>query len=165
MPEAIHTHTTGCVIAPSRRQFGGATLAALCGAAFAGAVVLPDRGEGFPSAASPDAELIRLCAECDALQGQVDALWRDRMTHLPTAEQIAIEHVRDAAQQPILAQLDTLLDRVCELQPATLQGHLVRVRTYARWHKDLPGRDSEHRDEALQGAVLRDLAALAELVA
>ena len=127
--------------------------------------MLPNPGEAFPEAASPDAELIRLCAECDALQGQVDAIWADRMTHLPTAEQIAIEGIRDAAQQPLLDQMDLLLDRICELRPATLQGHLVRARTYVRWDKDPPERDSEHRNESLQGAVLRDLAALAELVA
>lgn len=46
------------VNAPSRRQLGGSMLAAVCSAAFAGAVVLPDRGEAFPAPASPDAELI-----------------------------------------------------------------------------------------------------------
>ncbi|MGI4797887.1 MAG: hypothetical protein ACRYG8_28335 [Janthinobacterium lividum] len=62
MPKATHTRNTGCVVAPSRRQFGGATLAALCGVAFAGAIVLPNPGEAFPATASPDAVLLRLCA-------------------------------------------------------------------------------------------------------
>ncbi len=51
MPKATHTHTTGCVVAPSRRQFGAFVLAALTGAAFVGAVVLPDPGETFPAEA------------------------------------------------------------------------------------------------------------------
>ena len=62
MPKATHPHTTGCVVAPSRRQLGGSILAAACGAAFAGAVVLPDQGEAFPAAESPDATLLRLCS-------------------------------------------------------------------------------------------------------
>ena len=46
MPKATHTHTTGCVVASSRRQLvGGSILAALSGAAIAGAIVLPDPGE------------------------------------------------------------------------------------------------------------------------
>ncbi|MGI4943743.1 MAG: hypothetical protein ACRYHQ_24785 [Janthinobacterium lividum] len=52
---AVTTNTTlgACraVTAPSRRQFGGFLLAALTGATFAGAVVLPDPGETFPAEA------------------------------------------------------------------------------------------------------------------
>ncbi|MGI4797490.1 MAG: hypothetical protein ACRYG8_26275 [Janthinobacterium lividum] len=55
--------TRRAVNAPSRRHLiGGSILAALTGAAFAGAIVLPDPGETFPPASSPDAVLLRLCA-------------------------------------------------------------------------------------------------------
>ena len=74
MPKATHTHTTGCVIAPSRRQIGGSILAALSGAAFAGAVVLPNPGEAFPVAQNPDAILLRLCAAAAEADRQSEAL-------------------------------------------------------------------------------------------
>ena len=86
--------------------------------------------------ASPDAELIGLCAECDALQAQIDAIWADRKTHLPHAEQVAIEHVRDAAQTPLLDAQDPLLQRICELRASTPQGHAACARTLLGWDKD-----------------------------
>jgi hypothetical protein len=162
---AIATATTlgtrRAVLAPSRRQFGGASLAALCGAAFAGAVVLPDPGEAFPPPASPDAELIRLCAECDALQGQVDAIWADRMTHLINPEQIAIERIRDAAQQPLLEQMDPLLERICEMRATTAQGHAARARTLIAWDKDPCWTHDGCWNSQLLGAIVRDLVAVA----
>ncbi len=145
------------VLTSSRRQIGASTLAALCGAAFAGAVVLPDPGEAFPPPASPDAELIRFCAECDALQGQVDALWADRMTHLSNAEQIAIEHVRDAKQQPFLEQMDPLLERICEMRATTPQGHAARARTLLQWDKNPIWTHDECWNSQLIGAIVRDL--------
>ena len=144
--------------APSRRQLGGATLAALCGVAFAGTVVLPDPGEAFPAAAGPDAELLELCAAIDALQVQADALYVG-------PGRIENDDVRDDVLAPITGEQVPMIERMCELQPATLQGHLVRARTYWGWDKDPPERDSEYCNEAMQGAILRDLAALAEHVA
>ena len=82
MPQATHTHTTGCVVAPSRRQFGGSVLAAACGAAFAGAVVLPDPGEAFPAPSSPDALLLQLCAAAAEVDRQSTVLL-DAVNELP----------------------------------------------------------------------------------
>jgi hypothetical protein len=162
---AIATATTlgtrRAVPTASRRQLGASTLAALCGAAFAGAVVLPDPGEALPVAASPDAELIRLCAECDALQGQVDAIWADRMTHLPNAEQIALEHARDAAQQPFLDAQDPLLHRICELRATTPEGRAARARTLLAWDKDPCWTHDGCWNSQLIGAIVRDLAGVA----
>jgi len=162
---AIATATTlgtrRAVPTASRRQLGASTLAALCGAAFAGAVVLPDPGEALPVAASPDAELIRLCAECDALQGQVDAIWADRMTHLINPEQIAIERIRDAAQQPLLEQMDPLLERICEMRATTAQGHAARARTLIAWDKDPCWTHDGCWNSQLLGAIVRDLVAVA----
>ena len=158
MPKATHTHTTGCVVAPSRRHLiGGSILAAACGAAFAGAVVLPNPGEASLAAESPDAKLIGLCAECDALQAKVDALWADRMTHLTNAEQIAIEHIRDAAQQPLLEAMDPLLQRICEMRATTRQGHAARARTLIAWEKDPCWTHDGCWNSQLIGAIVRDL--------
>lgn len=141
------------VTAPSRRQLvGGSILAALSGAAFAGAVVLPDRGEAFPASASPDTELLRLCAAIDALQVQADALYTG-------PGRIEDDNTRDNAMAPITDAQIPLIERMCEIRPATLQGHLARAQTYWGWDKDPPDADSPYCNEAMQGAILRDLAA------
>lgn len=158
MPKATQPVTTASPAMPSRRRLiGGSILAATCGAAFAGAVVLPNPGEAFPVAASPDAELIGLCAECDALQARVDAIWADRKTHLPVPEQIAIERVRDVEQQPLLNAMDPLLERICEQRATTPQGHAARARTLIAWDKDPCWVDDDCWNSQLIGAIVRDL--------
>jgi len=262
MPQAAHTHTTGCFSAPSRRQLGGSTLAALCGAAFAGAVMLPDPGEAFPAPpspdahllalyaeffcvntsveavrdddalasvraardtlaerisatraasatglqakarvghflmnerhcpgtsfddvdtyaltllrelmagtvepvpvlASPDAELIRLCAECDALQARIDAHYAAPWEHLSPAEQTAREQAIDAANQPLTDQKDPLLERICDLRAATLEGNAARARTLMAWDKDPCWTHDGCWNSQLTGAIVRDLTAVA----
>ncbi|MGI4799389.1 MAG: hypothetical protein ACRYG8_36205 [Janthinobacterium lividum] len=74
--------TCRAVTAPSRRQLGGSILAAACGAAFAGAVLLPDPGEAFPVPASPDAVLLRLCAAAAEVDRQSTVLL-DAVAYLP----------------------------------------------------------------------------------
>ncbi|MGI4976802.1 MAG: hypothetical protein ACRYG6_07650 [Janthinobacterium lividum] len=163
MSQASHAPTTPAAppataalpFRATRRGVGGAILAALTGAAVAGAVVLSDPGEAFPVAASPDDELISLCAECDALQVQVDALW-DGVSRIEDDDE------RDNLQAPLTAQQIPLIERMCETRPTTLQGHVARCRTYHRWDKSPPDVNSPYCNEAMQGAILRDLAALAE---
>ncbi len=124
------------VNAPSRRHLiGGTILAAACGAAFAGAVVLPNPGEAFAVVASPDAELVRLCAECDALQRQIDALFDEEATPLPHAQQLVLERARDRVVEPLRVQQDPLLARIVEMRATTLQAHVARARTLAGWDK------------------------------
>ena len=78
MPKAITTSTMAGATAPvpTRRQLvGGSILAAACGAAFAGAVVLPNPSEASPTVASPDAHLLALCAKAmrlDLGSGEAD---------------------------------------------------------------------------------------------
>ncbi len=163
MPQAVHAPNTpvaplataAAPFRPTRRGVGGAILAAVCGGAFGAAVVLPDPGEALPVAASPDAELLELCAAIDALQVQVDALYTG-------ATRIEDDNTRDDVLAPITAEQIPMIERMCELRPATLQGHLVRARTYWGWDKDPPHADSPYCNESMQGAILRDLAALAE---
>ena len=155
MPKATHTHTTGCVVAPSRRHLiSGSILAALSGAAFAGAVVLPDPGE---VADNPDAELIGLCAECDALQARMDALYAARADHLSYAEQVALEKARDILERPLADAQDPLLERICELRATTPQGHAARARTLLGWDKDPCWTDDACWNSQLLGAIVRDL--------
>ncbi|MGI4797363.1 MAG: hypothetical protein ACRYG8_25590 [Janthinobacterium lividum] len=106
-----------------------------------------------PPAASPDAELIRLCAAIDALQLRFDAL-------CDGPEKIEDDDARMDAVAPITAEQLPLIERMCEIRPTTLQGHMARARTYWLWDKDPPEADSPYTNEAMQGAILRDLAAL-----
>ena len=156
MPKATYTHTTGCVVAPSRRHLvGGSILAALSGAAFAGAVVLPDLRE---TAESPDAELIRLCAECDALQAKVDALWAgDRTEGMTLAESQAYEKEREIAQKPFSDAQDPLLHRICEMRATTPEGQAARVQTLLAWDKDPIWTHDGCWNSQLIGAIVRDL--------
>lgn len=106
-------------------------------------------------ATSPDAELLKLCAAINALQVQVDALW-DGVSRIEDDDE------RDDLQAPLTAQQIPLIERMCEIRPTTLQGHVARCRTYHRWDKSPPDVSSPYCNEAMQGAILRDLAALAE---
>jgi len=77
MPKAIATPITASATVPAstRRQvLGGAVLAALTGGAFGAALVLPNPGEAFPSPASPDADLLALCAEFFRVDTSVEAV-------------------------------------------------------------------------------------------
>ena len=123
MPQAARTHTMGRVVAPSRRHLGAATLAALCGAAFAGAVVLPDPGEAFTVPASPDAELLAACAAFDALEAAYRATDFRAVPYTPEA--IAAEAEQDriaAAQKPLVA-------RMTKLRAVTQEGRMARARS------------------------------------
>ncbi|MGI4944849.1 MAG: hypothetical protein ACRYHQ_30550 [Janthinobacterium lividum] len=151
MPKATHTHTTGCVVAPSRRQLGGATLAALCGAAFAGAVVLPDRGEAFPAVASPDAELLAACAAFDALEGAYRATDFRAEPHTPEATAAEAEQDRiTAAQRPLVA-------RMTELRAVTHEGRVARARSLIGWWPEVMADGEGTLGECLTYATLRDL--------
>ncbi len=153
MPQATHTLTTPSLATPSRRHLvGGSILAALSGAAFAGAVVLPDPGKAAPEVVGPDAELLRLCAAIDTLQVQADALYTG-------PGRIEDDNTRDNAMVPIIDAQIPLIERMCEIRPATLRGHVARAQTYWGWDKDPPDADSPYCNEAMQGAILRDLAA------
>ncbi len=165
---ASSTSAPAGVNAPTRRRLvGGSLLAAACGAAFAGAVALPDRGETFPakgiremripSQAGPDAELVRLCAECDALQQQIDDLFDEGSDLRPHAEQLALEHDRDQLVEPLCRQQDPLLERICELRATTPQGHSARARTLLGWDKDPCWTHDECWNSQLIGAIVRDL--------
>ena len=159
---AMTTDTTlgarRAVTAPSRRQFGASALAAAVGAAFAGAVVFPDAGDAASAAASPDADLIRLCAECDALQVRMDALYAaPHPDNLSNAQHVALEKARDVLEKPLADAQDPLLERICELRATTPQGHAARARTLLGWDKDPCWTDDACWNSQLIGAIVRDL--------
>lgn len=146
--------TCRAVSASSRRELvGGALLAALSGAAFAAATLLPDRDDraAVGTAPSSDAGLLKLCAACDALTHQAEALWKG-------SSRIADDNARDLALLRLDEQQAPLLKQICELCPATPHGHAVRARTLLLWNKDPGWTHPACLDEAFAAAVVRDLA-------
>jgi len=113
--------------------------------------------EPFPAPVISDAELIGLCAECDALQARMDALYAPRADHLSDAQQVALEKARDLVERPLADAQDPLLERICELRASTPQGHAARARTLLGWDKDPPWTDDVCWNSQLTGAIVRDL--------
>ena len=161
MPKANSTPITAGASAPAstrRQALGGAVLAALTGGAFGAAIVLPNPGEAFPVAVSPDAELIDLCAECDALQARMDALYAvPRPSNLSNAQHVALEKARDLLEQPLAEAQDPLLERICAIRATTPQGQSARARTLLGWDKDPCWTDDGCWNSQLIGAIVRDL--------
>ena len=138
----------------SRRRFlaeAGATIAASLGVT---AVMLSrDPSWGNPvechgGVTHLDATLLAACAEVIALQDRIDALW---------AERAGDEDAIDAAVAPIEAEQEEPLERVCALRATTLAGHQARVRALLAWDKDPPTADDGCWNDAMVGALLRDL--------
>jgi len=147
--------TRRAVLAPSRRQFGGASLAALCGAAFGAAVVLPDPGEAFPPPASHDAELLATCARFDALER---AYQRTDFTCVGgTPEDLA----SDAERSRIAAAQVPLVERMGEMQAFTRAGQVARARSLALWKPELLNDAPGDFGEVLVAALVRDLIGVA----
>ena len=138
----------------SRRELiGGSLLAALSGAAFATAVLVPDHNDPAMTDMTPlaDTVLVELCVVCDVLQRQADDLWQG-------ATRIADDDARDLALMRIADRQVPLLKRLCELRPTTPRGHAVRARTLLLWDRDPCWTRPACLDEALAAAVVRDLA-------
>lgn len=109
---------------------------------------------------SPDAELIRLCAECDALQTRVDATYAVPVDEgLTCAQEVAREKARDIANEPLHAAQDPLLERICELRATTPEGRAARAHTLIAWDKDPCWVGAECWNDQLIGAIVRDTVA------
>lgn len=124
--------------------------------AAAGAVIL---GSGITAGAAasiadfaeqPDAELIRLCAEFDALE-------RRRQNVANSAKTIEEETAADLVWAEISLQQDPMLDRICGLPCVTLAGIGALAATLILWDS---GELSIEEDDALAPANDRLTAAL-----
>jgi len=118
--------------------------------------------EPLPLPVSRDAELIRLCAECDALQAKIDTLWQGDPTRgMSLAEARTFEKARDLDQQPFHDAQDPLLERICDLRATTPQGYAARARTLIAWDKDPCWVADGCWNSQLLGAIVRDAAGVA----
>ena len=135
---------------PLRRAFlaGGVALATTAGSATAGGA----------SPASPDGELISLCARLDRLQRQVDDLFPADWCGMTDAGLEAA----DAAARLLEAEQRPVLDQLCAVTPVTVAGCTALARSTASLRPDLlragPADDPDLR---LLAVLLRGLAAQA----
>ena len=88
-------------------------------------------GAALPAVAStnPDAELLAVLAEFDALEAAIYPK-PDPTAGLATLEE---EQAWDDQVRPLHARQDALLERLCELETHTLEGFRARARTLLGW--------------------------------
>ncbi len=109
-------------------------------------------GSAFP--AGPDAGLIALCADLDAMQRNLDALFDDDGLGMDDDELEAA----DAAAYRIDLDQRHLLNRICTLQVAGLGGCRALARSLAVLRPDLRGVSSSgDMDVRLTAALVRGL--------
>ena len=106
---------------PTRRTL----LAGVAGAAATLAVIAP-----APASENPDAELLDLLAQFDALERQI-------FPGDPLPETIEAEDKRDRAVAPLRARQDALLSRICTMRATTPAGWQARARSYLLWDDEM----------------------------
>jgi hypothetical protein len=130
-------------------------LAVLAGAAATSTIVAPKASSAVES---PDAELIDLLAQFDALE-------REIYPDGPLPQTIEAEDERDLAVAPLRARQDALLGRICSMRATTPAGWQARARSYLLWDNEMPqaiaaGDDPTAYDEdRMITALIRDMTA------
>lgn len=102
------------------------------------------------AADNPDAELIALCGQFDALEQQALALY-DGPTRIKDEDEC------DALHDAITDQQRPLLARLCEMRATTEAGFRARAATANLWWNVKPEPDEAYWDERMIMALLRDL--------
>ncbi len=132
MPEAAHLRQFGLEIPKKAPKLAAAStrrhvLSALTGVAFTGTAL----AIAAPSAASdnPDAELLAVLAEFDALEKQIFPN--------PGPATIEEEEVWEVWAEPLMVRRKDCLDRLCEMETRTLEGFRARVRSLLAWNDRL----------------------------
>lgn len=139
-----------------RRAALGLFGAALLAAAPARAAGNPGACGPLPVAASPDAELIRLCDAFNALEAKITAAY----SHGP--EGIEDDNARDDFLEPIRAAQEELLGQIEVIRATTVQGVVARAAMFADWGYDILAdwAESGAYDDRMLFALVRDAAAL-----
>jgi hypothetical protein len=132
-----------------RRILGGSAAVALAALPFVAA-----------AASGPDAELIRLCAEFDALERQYVSYFRGG------ANYIEDDYDRSDVTDPISDEQKILLNRICLLPTRTPEGFRARLRMMTlwapEWTEELPETAADEGgfwDERMRAAFFRDMLA------
>lgn len=133
-----------------------ATLAGLAGFTIGGAAIVAP-ATASPSMAiaaeNPDADLVRLCSEFDAIQQAIDDLYRG-------PGRIDDDGERGAAIEPLSEAQGDLLDALCDMRARTQAGFIARARTLAKYNPDLVrGAGADCSETRQMAALLRDMTA------
>lgn len=116
----------------------------------AASAALPMVGMAKASEPHPDAELIRLCAEYEALEVRICGLFDG-----PDA--IEDEGALDLAAEPLRKEQDALLRRITPVPAATVAGLLARIRLLAAEMPEwITVDDDDYRERRMIGSILRD---------
>ena len=103
---------------------------------------------------NPDAELIALCGQFDAMERQIRALY-DAHTRLEDEPALML------AVAPIEADQKLLARRICSTVAVTPEGHLARVRTFLLWsgivNPSVRAESADYLEDRFTGAMWRDL--------
>ena len=101
---------------------------------------------------SPDAELLAVCAEFDALERAYLATFTGFKAGSPE------EEAAEAEQERLRAVQEPLVDRICELRAVTREGQVARARSLALWDAELM-KSQNDTGGWLTAAIVRDLIA------
>lgn len=102
-------------------------------------------------AANPDAALLSMIAEFDALEHRFRA----------SLDSILDDDEREAANEPIMDRQDELFPLICETRAVTQAGIKARARMIALSYPDLFEREEGSWDTLMVRALVRDLTAAA----
>ena len=97
-----------------------------------------------PAAPDPDAELLAVCAEFDAVEHRRNAMFDD-------------DTLTDEANASIRDEQEPLVDRLCDLQAMTIEGMRARARSLVLYDDAVMERRTVYTNDRLVAAVLRDL--------
>ncbi len=138
------------MIAPTRRGLLGGAVASLAAApaGMPGSVVVPPVADHHP-----DAALIAVCAEFDAIERHINSHYAGGSRNIEDDDE------RDVAIAPFQEAQAPLLERIIALRATTPGGFMARARTLALWDQDAmrhigPGHYLEDR---MLAALLRDM--------
>jgi hypothetical protein len=148
---AVHADGTVTQTAETPSTTRRTLLAGLAGAAATLAVIAP-----APASENPDAVLLDLLAQFDALERQI-------FPGDPLPETIEAEDERDRAMAPLHARQQALLAQICSIRATTPAGWQARARSYLLWDNEMPkaiaaGDDSTaYYDDRMITALIRDM--------
>ncbi len=147
-----HTHTTTSPT-DERHPRNATSRRSLLAAAGPAALVLGGAAAAAPAVSSPDAELIALCAQLDALEHEFLATDFDAIPNTPAGDHAEAEQDRIAdAQAPIV-------NAICARLPVTHEGVVSVARSLALADADLfrRGGPDGYPNDRLIAALVRGL--------
>lgn len=133
---------------PSRRRLLTGTAATL----LSGAAAVTTVHAATPEATGDDAELIRLCAECDRLTLQEKALYQRGGANF-----IEDDRQRDAPLAKIYVEQQPIMERIIPTRAVTAEGIRAKTRSLVLWCEELLTPSEHLFEEQMISSILSDL--------